>query len=471
MRHYYTSRRFLFFLLFALALAGCATYYQQTRQLQGYILRGNFKKADQLLNQDNRSKEGRNKLLYFLNHGYVDWMLDNYQESNRHFSQADRIIEDYIKNYGLEALALITNPNVKPYRPEDFEAVMLHYYTALNYIQLQDYEDALVECRRINLRLQALNDKYDDHKNRYQRDAFAHNLMGMIYEAVQDYNNAFIAYRNALKVYQEDYRQYFSMEVPDQLKRDVLRTAYLTGFRDEVRYYEKQFDIDYRYKPREHGEVIFFWLNGFGPVKDEWSLHFSKIPSPREGYVIMRNEQLDLSFPLYIGDKSEEEKNAFSQLRFFKVAFPKYVERKPVYRSASIRCNNQVYPLEKAQNINEIAFKTLHDRMLREVGNAILRIATKKALEAAVDQENENLGTLVNIINTLSEQADTRNWQTLPYSIYYSRIPLDEGTNVIKLNTHSPRGNKVQTYQFEAKKNKIYFATRHTTASYAPRIR
>ena len=470
MRHLSTSKRFLLFLLFALGLAGCATYYQQTQQLQAYINRGNLKKADQMLTRE--SKDGRNQLLSYLNHGYVDWMLDHYRESNQHFLQADRIIEDYIKNYGLEALALVTNPNVKPYRPEDFEAVMLHYYTALNYIHLQDYEDALVECRRINLRLQALNDQYDDHKNRYQRDAFAHNLMGMIYEATQDYNNAFIAYRNALEVYQEDYQHYFSMKVPEQLKRDVLRTAYLTGFNDELRYYENQFNIDYQYEPRENGEVIFFWLNGFGPVKDEWSLHFSKIPSPREGYVIMRNEELDLSFPLYIGDKSKEEKDAFSQLRFFKVAFPRYVERRPVYRSATIRCNNRVYSLEKAQDINEIAFKTLHDRMLREVGNAILRIATKKALEAAVDQENEHLGTLVNIVNTLTEQADTRNWQTLPYSIHYTRIPLEEGTNVVRLQTRSSHAsNKVQTLEFEGKKNKIYFAAHHTTASFAPRFR
>ena len=378
MKHLFNSRRFFAFLTFSLFIAGCGTYYQQTQQLQEHILRGNFQKADQLLEQDNRSREGKNRLLYYLNHGYVEWMLDHYQESNRHFLEADRIIEDYLKNYGLEALALLTNPNVKPYRPEDFEAVMLHYYTALNFIQQQDYEAALVECRRINLKLNQLNDRYADHKNRYQRDAFAHNLMGMIYDATGDYNNAFIAYRNALEVYQKDYKKYFSMQVPAQLKWDVLRTAYLTGFQDEVRYYEEQFNIDYVHQPKEHGEVIFFWMNGFGPIKDEWDIQFTKYPSPQKGYVIMRNEQLNLSFPLYIGDKSKKEQDAFSRLRFFKVAFPKYVERKPVYRQATIISPTGRHPPEEAQEINEIAFKTLHDRMLREVGNAILRIATKK---------------------------------------------------------------------------------------------
>ncbi|HKL38580.1 MAG TPA: hypothetical protein VJ876_06745 [Bacteroidales bacterium] len=472
MRHFLKSRRFVGFLVLTLVLAGCATYYQQNHQLQQFIVSGNFQKADQLLNQDTRSREGRNKLLYYLNHGYVEWMLNRYQASNQYFLEADRIIDDYLRNYGLEALALLTNPNIKPYRPEDFEAVMLHYYTALNYIQLNDYEDAVVECRRINLRLQQLNDQYADHKNRYQRDAFAHNLMGMIYDAAGDYNNAFIAYRNALKVYKEDYKKYFSLETPDQLKKDILRTAYLTGFKDEVLFYEKKFNMTYSHQPREHGEIIFFWLNGFGPVKDEWNIHFTKVPSPREGYVIMRNEELNMSFPLYIGNKNKDEKEAFSQLRFFKVAFPKYVERKPVYQRATIQWKNNRVHMEKAQDINEIAFKTLRDRMLREMGNALLRIATKKALELAADQENENLGTLLNIVNTLTEQADTRNWQTLPHTIHYARVPLDKGKNAIRLKTHSPRhGTKTETYTFEGQKNKVYFATKHTTASYAPRMK
>jgi hypothetical protein len=458
-------------LLVVLLLAGCATYYQKSQEFQQYLMQGNFQKADSWLEKNDDAKDGKNRLLYFLNHGYVSWMLDNHQESNRYFSEADRMIEDYVKNYGMEALALVSNPSVKPYKPEDFEAVMLHYYTSLNYISLNNYEDALVECRRVNLRLHQLNDKYKDHKNKYQRDAFAHNLMGMIYEADNDYNNAFIAYRNAYEVYKEDYNEYFGMNVPEQLKYDILRTAHLTGFNEEVRYYEKQFGIDYKYKPNKHGEVIFFWLNGFGPVKDEWSIQFTKVPNSRDGYVTLENEQLDMSFPVYIGDKSEDEKNAFKDLRFFKVAFPKYVERKPVYTKATVSCSNDNHSFEMAQDINEIAFKTLRDRMIREMANAILRIATKKALEALADEQNENLGTLVNIINTVTEKADTRNWQTLPYSISYARIPLHEGKNTIIFKSKSPSApTKRMEYTFKGQEGKIYFQSHHTISSHRPRI-
>jgi len=459
------------FLLALIILAGCATYYQKNQEFQEYVTNGKFSKADNLLEKDTKAKEGKNKLLYYLNHGYVSWMLDEYNKSNQYFAEADRIIEDYVKNYGMEALSLVTNPGIKPYKPEDFEAVMLHYYTALNYINMNNLEGALVECRRVNLRLQKLNDKYKDHKNKYQRDAFAHNLMGMVYEADNDFNNAFIAYRNAYEVYKEDYKKHFNLSVPEQLKYDILRTAHLTGFDTEVRYYEKQFGIDYKYEPREYGEVVFFWLNGFGPVKDEWSIQFVKAPNPQDGYITLVNEELSMSFPVYIGDKSEKEKAAFKDLRFFKVAFPKYVARKPVYTNATVKSQNGSYSFEMAQNVNEIAFKTLKDRMLREMGNAILRIATKKALEALADEQDENLGTIVNIVNTVTEKADTRNWQTLPYSISYTRIPLHEGENKIIFKSNGPHApTKESEYTFTGRKGYLYFQSHHTIKTHKPNI-
>ena len=143
MKSYLNFKNFLAFVFF-ISLTACATYYKKNLEFQEYVTHGNFQKADTWLEKDERGKDGKNKLLHYLNHGYVSWMLDDYERSNRYFSEADRIIEDYIKNYSMEALALVTNPGIKPYKPEDFEAVMLHYYTALNFFKLHDYEDALV---------------------------------------------------------------------------------------------------------------------------------------------------------------------------------------------------------------------------------------------------------------------------------------------------------------------------------------
>ena len=91
------------------------------------------------------------------------------------------------------------------YAGEDHELVLMHYFKALNFLRMNQFDEALVECRRINNKLNLLNDRYEKKKNRYRRDAFALNLMGIAYEASGDVNNAFIAYRNAYEAYDEDY--------------------------------------------------------------------------------------------------------------------------------------------------------------------------------------------------------------------------------------------------------------------------
>lgn len=458
---------YILLIILPVFVVSCATYYKKNIDFQNYLSYGDFEKANTWLDKNTKDANGKNKLLYYLNRGYVSWILQNPNLSNQYFTIAEHVIEDYIQNYYLEALTLISNPNVKPYKPEDFEVVMVNYFMALNYIQLGKFDDAIVECKRINIKLNQLNDKYKDHKNRYQRDAFAHNLMGIIYESQKDYNNAFIAYRNALDIYETDYKEYFNISIPEQLKKDLLRSAYLTGFYDKVSYYEEKFNIKFEYKPYENGELVFFWLNGYGPYKSESSINFVKIPNSKSGYVTLVNEEYNLSFPLYIGNKSSKEKKAFEDLRFFRVAFPKYIERKPVFTNAVLEANSENFNLEQIQNINDIAFKTLKDRMLREMASAIMRLATKKALEALVDEQDAGLGTLLNIINTLTEKADTRNWQTLPYSISYARIPLNEGLNNINLKTHSPHTNsRIQSFKFDGKNDKTYFHAYHTIASH-----
>ena len=48
-------------------------------------------------------------------------------------------------------------------------------------------------------------------------------------------------------------------------------------------------------------------------------------------------------------------------------------------------------------------------------------------------KENEAAGAVLGIANALVEKADTRNWQSLPSFISYTRIPLSKGENKLNL--------------------------------------
>lgn len=401
------------------------------------VYQGRLDDANKILSTPDWEKKKKDILLYYFNRGTIYWMMGNFQESNKYFQLADYYIEDYKKNYAAKALSFISNPKVEPYPGEGFEQIMVHYYTTLNYAQLGNYEAALVECKRMLLKLQKITDTYGG-KNKYKRDAFVHNLMGMIYDAQKDYNNAFIAYRNALEIYEEDYTKMLNTAAPLQLKKDLIRTAYLTGFYDEGKQYEEKYKLKYEKEKTANGSLVFFWNNGLGPVKDEWSINFAIIPAGN-GMVNFVNTDLGIVIPFYVGNS--EQSNSLAGLKIIRVAFPKYVSRLPLYQSATYKIDslNLQGNFETAENIDAIAYRSLEDRMLKELGEALLRLALKQVAEAQLRKENQGLGVALSLVNAISEQADTRNWQLLPYAIQYTRVSLPPGRQRFVLQTQTEK--------------------------------
>ncbi|MEM0940026.1 MAG: hypothetical protein AAGI25_09600 [Bacteroidota bacterium] len=447
----------LFNIIAILVLAGCASYYELNYEFNKKFENGNIQEAAAVLDQNKKAARSKTRFLYYANQGIVQHLLGNYEESNRWLEEAYIFGEDYRKNYLNFAASYFLNPNLIVYPGEDHEHLMLLYYKALNYLKLSDYEAALVECRRLNQRLYELGDKYTSEK-KYQKDAFIHNLIGIIYDASGDYNNAFIAYRNSLNIYQSEYKEMFNLSIPSQLKRDLIRTGELAGFFDEVDEYEKDFGMQYEPYLPEGGDLVFFWHNGLAPVKDEWSINF--VIASGTGQVFFENEELGLSFPFYYD--SDDYDTDISDLKAFRVAFPKYVEREPFFNDADLQLEDHYFKLERAEDINAIAFKILNERMLAELGKGLLRVALKKAIEKQVRKENENLGFLVGAINFVTEQADTRNWQTIPHSIYYTRVSLKKGKNEVALitkGTHNTRSENFQKFVFMGKPGKTQFQT------------
>ena len=453
--------RVLFLLLASFLLSSCATYYQQNEAFNKSFESGDMKMANKHLDANKKLQANRNRVLYLVNKGTLAWMQQDYTLANTYFNEADLFIEDQRKNWGSEALAVVSNPSVKPYNPEDFENVLINYYKAIGYLQLGKNQEALVECRRVNEKLFALNDKYPrNHKNRYSDDAFAHNLMGMIYDASKDYNNAFIAYRNAHNIYKSNYSENFGTVSPEQLKKDILRTAKRIGFEQEYNFYSKEFGMTFESNSKDEGEIIFIWMNGLGPVKDEWSINFAASRGAGGIFTLANNEE-GVSFPFNTNNFSNHENAAFNNLDFVRIAFPKYRERVPLFNQALIEIDGLgQYRLEKAEDVNAIAFKCLKDRMIRELSNSILRLATKKALEEYTRSKDKTLGTLLSIANALTEKADTRNWQTLPHGIYYTRIKLQPGNHKLLLNLKSGiNGEHKQEFDFNVKAGETQFFT------------
>lgn len=444
-------------LLTTYLLTSCATYYQTNYQFNKEFESGNLKQALQTLKNKSGQANGKDRFLYFVNKGLVLSMLGQYDESNKFFEEAYLFWEDYKTDYFREGAAYLTNPMVTVYRGEDHEHLILLYYKALNFLKLGKEEEALVECRRLGIRLQQLSDRYSDN-NKYKHDAFINNLMGIIYDSDKDYNNAFIAYRNSIDTYKNEYEEMFGLSAPKQLKLDLLRTAWLSGFKDEFEKYKSEFNMpEYEYKPTEGGELVFFWHNGLAPFKAEWGVNFL-VDHGSNGMVTFYNRELGLTFNFPTSNYSENDRRGLSRLEVFRVAFPKYVERRPHFQHAELQVEDAGYPLELTENINKIAFKVLEERMALEFGKALIRVALKKASEYTMKKEDKGMGALLGLFNAMTEKADTRNWQTLPHSIYYARVPLPEGQSKVSFKLDGEQ-QADRTFTYQIKKGQMYFHT------------
>jgi uncharacterized protein len=450
--------------LLVLALLGtsCVSYYQSIYSFNSNFERGLFPEAEAALAKDKKAESRKTRLLYFLNRGVVASIQGKHEESNTFLEKAYLLGEDYQKNYLNEAASYLLNPNIVEYKGEDFELLLIHYYKALNFLKLGDKEAALVECKRMDIKMSRLSSKYTS-ENKFQRDAFVHTLMGIIYDANGDDNNAFIAYRNALEVYKSDYQRFFGLDVPHQLKADLLRSAYRNNFTEELRRYEQEFGMKYQPSREPTGDLVFFWHSGLGPIKVETGITFA-IRRGQGGMVNFTNEAMSLNFSFPVDD-STYYKSGLSSLEFVRIVFPKYVERPAMYTQASLSWQQQTHDLDKAEDVNAVAFKTLNQRMLLEVGKSLLRVALKKASEYKLRQENDNMGAALGLFNALTEQADTRSWQSVPHSIYYTRLSLPPGNQTVQLSARSvvqANSSQKHSFSFDVKPGNTLFHTFHS---------
>jgi hypothetical protein len=465
-------QRILVGLLFMAMAGSCATYYRSNLKFNEVFERGDLKSALKTLQEKPSEGAGKKQFLYFVNNGLILSLLGDYNESNRFFERAYVFGEDYRINYLNEAATYFSNPNFAVYRGEDHEHLMLLYYKAMNYLKLGKTEEALVECRRLNIRLLQLSDRYDSPE-KYRKDAFIETLMGLIYEADQDYNNAFIAYRNALNSYEGEFYKLFQVSPPEQLKMDLVRAARLAGLDNEYVTYRDRFGYpEVIEEAHEGGEVVFFWHNGLSPVKTEWSVSFAI--SQRNGMVYFNNDRLGYSYSFSSEGYSQSQLRSLNSLDVYKLTLPKYVERPLYYSGASLRFGDHQYPLQLLEDVNKVAFKCLDERMNLELSRALMRMAVKKASEHAASSgkgKDKWAGAVLQLMNVLTEAADTRNWQTLPHSISYARIPLPAGQSTLSLDITGHDGIvHTQTFTYDLKPGQTHFHTFTSLESQQPGV-
>jgi len=439
-------------------LFSCATYSNKMAGYYQSINRADYKRADEILSGNSFLQHERNKLLFFMEKGKIYHLMGAYDSSNLYFNLADNFIENSKKTAGDAIAGNLLNPMMKTYQGEDYERFLIHYYKALNYFYIGETDEAVVEARRISLSTSAQQQKFSPTSNKYTEDAFALIVQGLIYEAAAQTNNAFISYRNAANLFLNTAGGgYYGVAMPQQLKQDLLKTADQMGFGDQVSFYQQKFNTTHTpLQNSEGGELIVFFERGTAPVKTEQNFVLTRDGSGGGGF-LFTSEYGTMSVPFDYSYGNVSRDASINKFRTIRVAVPAYVTQPYGITGASVTINGQSKTAELVEDINTLAPAILRERILKEVSSALVRQVVKKLTEAGVSavakevsksnnkEKDENkkeakaetaaltAGLLVNLFNTATEKADTRNWQSLPAFIQYARVPLLAGENNISL--------------------------------------
>lgn len=375
--------KFSYLISLILLLSGCATYQTKVATAKQSLINNDCTQALYLL-EKLATQESEDQLAYLLDYATALQYCGQYQKSTTYFLQADKLSEqmDYTSISKSTASAVITE-ELTQYKGDTFEKFFINAMNALNYLQLNQIDDAMVEVRRLNQKFDKL--KNEDKQN-YELNAFAKYLSAIIWESKKDYDDACIDYKDA----------YFLDTKYRSIGQDMLNTCWKAGRHDEFNQLVKKMqatesEIRTAKNKKWTPEAIVIFLNGWGAQK-----------------------------------KARPEDHRFPML----VKLPSKTQKLNVNLTEDDKIIEQT-TTEKIYDVDDVAIKTLEKdyaalvarRTALEVSRRVMLYSKKN------NMDQQALATAAYLALALADRADVRQWSFLPKDIQIARISLPKKSN------------------------------------------
>jgi uncharacterized protein len=435
------------FFLWGVGLLSCATYQDRIRPPIKSFRYGNQEEALVAVEKLSKEAHSRDRLAYLMEHATFLQMSGRYRESSRVFIQADQLSEqlDYVSlSHG--AASAVTGEETLPYKGDSYEKIMINGLNALNFLALNDIDGALVEIRRIDEKIK----KYRrDNRQDYEFNPFASYLSGLLYEALKQWDDAYIAYVKTAQINTGSYHPFLL----DDLHRVAQRADRLSHLEKEGYYNPKvlasvvgslESGGPFGCKKKSPcGRLVVLFLQGWGPTKVPSSpgspypslvptfsvtrsLLFKVLPTGSKKEIPPTKE---VSTPK--GGSSSKEASSLKGGSTPREAFlAKGAPTKEIFskESAAVTLSTYSFQTEPIYNVQKAAVETLKGDQGALIARHLGRVVTKEIVAHQIRQKDELLGALVWLAMFLSDRADLRQWASLPESIQMASINLPPGS-------------------------------------------
>ncbi len=424
-KSFIASLRVLLIVCLMLVVQSCASYGSHATSMRDGLLLGQPQVSLAIAEEkDSQHKE----VISSLDKGMLRRINGDYAGSNRILEVAKQEIE---KLYGIsisENLAAVTiNETLRGYTGDSYEQLLLHAYMAMNYIQLDDLDSARVEMAQADVKMQEWGENPRD-------DAFVRYLAGLIYERLNEPDQALVSYRKAYAVYKEKGGSEYP-PLPLSLKKDLLRLTSMLGLKSEFDSYKREFSLD-NYKVEksdaDKGELVVILNQGLAPIRGEASIYLFS---------------------------SEVQQN-------LRVAFPVYKTPRQALPHVRLRVADKQVGLETVEDIDALARHALNEDMPGIMARATARAVVKYNTQHTAENKGSLAGFLMTVTNLVTERADTRSWTTLPQEIRLQRLRLPVGKHRVNIEIVNNAGYVVDSIKqdVEIQPGTISFLIKHWIA-------
>lgn len=413
-----------------LLVVSCATYQTKVEDARKALKAGDAEKAVKLL-QPLAAEESKDQLVYMLDYATALQSAHQYQESASEFQRAQKVadLQDYHSISNIAAAAL-TSETMIQYKGDNFEKVMINGLNALNYLELGSLDDALVEAKLLNQKLYKM--KNEGGAN-YDQNPYAFYLSAMIWEAEKKWDDAYI-----------DYKRVYDLEPSfPYLHADLVRSAMKAQRTDELSEWKKAFP---EIKPaaewndNEYGEVVMIFSQGWGPRKQ---------PRPRAP-----------KFPHLLAVNSITQR-ARLEVEPVSNAAPTAASAAEVANGNTVGIAAFTAKTETLFNVEKVAIKTLDDDFGRLIASRVGGTVAKDVVADQIRQKNEALGMIAWVAMKASDQADLRQWSTLPQTLQVARIRVRPGRYKVRaiglVGNGFPSGEQLPDRDVQIKAGQKFF--------------
>lgn len=422
--------RVLVWLMICVAFGGCANMSTQKDHLIGIELKlechdfaGTLEQIQ--ANKDSAYKE-KDRILYYLDAGMLSHYNASWRESNELLQQAERAIEEaYTRSMRRAAASMMLNDNTLEYPGEDYEDVYLNVFKAVNYLCLGQFDPAFVEVRRINDKLNLLEDKYKKIAAEYDRSP----------ESSKNFNPGRIKFHNSALARYMSMLMYRAEGRKDDARIDLDKIS--DAWRDAGDVYNfpmPSLATALSPSPVSYAKLNVMSFYGRSPDKLARTLY---IYPQSNSVTIMATEQVDVNqtqmtalevIPWNIGALLPPACTIKFQLPYMKLRGSR------VGRVALYLNGYPVQDLDPIESIEKVAFDTFKIKepliFLKTITRSIAKTIIKvKAIEELNKHEDDQFVAtlLLDIAMAATENADLRGAQFFPAMAAVSEIEVPVG--------------------------------------------